>query len=144
MVSATLKGYWLYRNDAAVVLDRKIHLKVWLWKSFPWRFLERNYFIFINKHHPWDVTKLITGRTCFCLINPAIAMSQTMRANGKIRSVPLNIFSSVCDFKGIRTSIAREPYIFFKFSSPPPLLWIRTCYHKYKVTWKNKGVFSDT
>ena len=47
-------------------------------QSVPWIFLERDYFIFTNKHHPWWVTKLITGLTCFCLINPTLALSQTM------------------------------------------------------------------
>ena len=30
--------------------------------------------------HQESVTKLITGQTCFCLINPTLAMSRTMSA----------------------------------------------------------------
>ena len=64
MISATLTGYWLYRNDAVVVLDWKIVLKFGFEKRGIFNknpFLlkrtieisEKELLDFINKRHPW-------------------------------------------------------------------------------------------
>ena len=55
-------------------------------------------FHFQQNHHLSSVTKLTTGQTCVCLVNPTLALSQTMGAFVLTRSVPLNILSSVCTF----------------------------------------------
>ena len=35
---------------------------------------------FIKNHHPLSLTKLITGQTCVCLVNPTLALSRTISA----------------------------------------------------------------
>ena len=49
-------------------------------QSVQWRFLERDYSIFIKNHHPLSVNKRIKEQKCVCLVNPTLALSRTMGA----------------------------------------------------------------
>ena len=59
------------------------------------------------------VTKLITGQTCFCLVNPTLTDYEyiCMVINGKTRSVSINISGNVCMTEQNMMSFTTEAYI---------------------------------
>ena len=89
MVSATLKGYWLYRNDAVVVLDssQNLALKKEVFSTKIHFYINRSMEISGRGllHFYQQASSLIGNQTnhrtnMFCLINPTLAMSKTMSA----------------------------------------------------------------
>ena len=124
MISSRLKGYWIYRNYGVAVFDWKNCIQIcfekrgifskipFLHKAFHGVFWKRDYFIFIMKHQPCSVTKLITGKTCFFPYqsNSCYEWDCECRCiviNDKTCSVPLNILSSVC------STLMTYPMVFY-------------------------------